>query len=62
MTTEVDAPPTVDLPTMFDLQTCTRKGLFPVSSVRNKDDPLESHSLYWEQHGSGPEKVLFIMG
>lgn len=52
----------VDLPTMFDPETCTRKGLFPVSSVRNKDDPLESHSLYYEQHGSGPEKVLFVMG
>jgi len=23
---------------------------------------LESHSLYYEQHGSGPEKVVFIMG
>ncbi|GJE96946.1 alpha/beta hydrolase [Phanerochaete sordida] len=52
----------VDLPTMFDPETCTRKGLFPVSSLRNKDDPLESHSLYWEQHGSGPEKIFFVMG
>ena len=57
-----DANTTVDLPTLFDPETCTRKGLCPVSSIRNKNDPLESHSLYFEQHGNGPEKVIFIMG
>ncbi len=51
-----------NLPTIFDSATCTRKGLCPVSSIRNKGDPLESHSLYFEQHGNGPEKILFIMG
>lgn len=49
-------------PTIFDPATCVRKGLCPVSQIRNKGDPFESHSLYYEQHGSGPEKVLFIMG
>jgi pimeloyl-ACP methyl ester carboxylesterase len=27
-----------------------------------KDQPLESHSLYFEQHGTGPVKVVFIAG
>ena len=53
---------TTNLPTLFDPETCTRKGLCPVSSIRNKGDPFESHSLYYEQHGDGPEKVIFIMG
>lgn len=53
---------TTELPTLFDPETCTRKGLCPVSSIRNKGDPFESHSLYYEQHGDGPEKVIFIMG
>ncbi|OBZ75155.1 putative aminoacrylate hydrolase RutD [Grifola frondosa] len=47
---------------MFDPVTCTRKGLCPVTQIRNQGDALESHSLYFEQHGDGPEKVLFIMG
>lgn len=51
-----------NLPTVFDPETCTRKGLCPVTQIRNKGDPFESHSLYYEQHGSGPEKILFIMG
>ncbi|KAI0646898.1 alpha/beta-hydrolase [Trametes meyenii] len=49
-------------PTIFDSATCTRKGLCPVTQIRNKGDPLESHSLYFEVHGSGPEKIVFIMG
>ncbi|KAI0781102.1 alpha/beta-hydrolase [Trametes elegans] len=49
-------------PTIFDPVTCVRKGLCPVTQIRNKGDPLESHSLYFEMHGSGPEKVAFIMG
>ena len=52
----------LDLPTLFDPETCTRKGLCPVSSIRNRGDPFESHSLYFEQHGTGPEHVVFIMG
>ncbi|KAI0093979.1 alpha/beta-hydrolase [Irpex rosettiformis] len=58
MSTDSDS----DHPTIFDTTTCIRKGLCPVSSIRNKDDPLESHSLYFEQHGTGPEKIIFIMG
>ncbi|KAI0637129.1 alpha/beta-hydrolase [Trametes polyzona] len=49
-------------PTIFDPATCVRKGLCPVTQIRHKGDPLESHSLYYEVHGSGPEKVVFIMG
>lgn len=52
----------LNIRTIFDPETCTRKGLCPVSSIRNKGDPLESHSLYFEQHGNGPEKVIFITG
>lgn len=52
-----------DFPSIFDPSTCTRRGLCPVTTIRKQDDdPLESHSLYFEQHGSGPEKILFIMG
>ncbi|EPQ51174.1 hypothetical protein GLOTRDRAFT_133293 [Gloeophyllum trabeum ATCC 11539] len=52
-----------DLKTLFDPKTCTRKGLCPVTEIRKQgEDPLESHSLYFEVHGSGPEKIVFIMG
>ncbi|KAH9946254.1 alpha/beta-hydrolase [Epithele typhae] len=50
-------------PTIFDPTTCTRKGLCPVTHIRHQDaNPLESHSLYYEIHGSGLEKIVFIMG
>ncbi|TFY65379.1 hypothetical protein EVG20_g5616 [Dentipellis fragilis] len=52
----------LNLPTIFDPVSCTRKGLCPVTQIRHQEAPLESHSLYFEQHGSGPEKVIFIMG
>ncbi|KAI0002146.1 alpha/beta-hydrolase [Russula compacta] len=42
--------------------TCTRKGLCPVTKIRDQDSPTQSHSLYFEQHGTGPIKVVFIMG
>ncbi len=49
--------------TIFNPTTCTRKGLCPVTEINHQGgDPLESHSLYYEVHGSGPEKVVFIMG
>ncbi|KAL5511750.1 hypothetical protein ACEPAH_4968 [Sanghuangporus vaninii] len=49
--------------TIFDPTTLVKKGLCPVTHVRGQDsNPLESHSLYYELHGSGPEKVVFIMG
>ena len=49
--------------TIFDPTTLVKKGLCPVTHFRGQDnDPLESHSLYYEIHGEGPEKVVFIMG
>ncbi|KAF9257784.1 alpha/beta-hydrolase [Marasmius fiardii PR-910] len=50
-------------PTIFDPTTCTRKGLCPVTTIREQvENPLQSHSLYYEVHGSGPEKIVLIMG
>jgi hypothetical protein len=49
----------LELESIFDSSSCVRKGLCPVTQLSN---PLESHSLYYEQHGSGQEKILFIMG
>ncbi|KAF9228791.1 alpha/beta-hydrolase [Gyrodon lividus] len=48
--------------TMFDPRTCARRGLCPVSQIRRHGVPFESHSLYFEVHGTGPQKILFIMG
>lgn len=48
--------------TIFDPDTCTRRGLCPVTQISSQEGPLESHSLYYEQHGTGPEKIIFIMG
>jgi hypothetical protein len=60
MASEVDES---QLKTVFDPETLVRKGLCPVTSLRGQgSDPLESHSLYFEQHGNGPEKIVFIMG
>lgn len=60
MSSGIDEP---KLNTIFDPTTLVRKGLCPVTKIRGQtDDPLESHSLYFEQHGTGPEKLLFIMG
>ncbi|KAI9441700.1 Alpha/Beta hydrolase protein [Lactarius indigo] len=47
---------------IHDPATCTRKGLCPVMKSRGLGLPLESHSLYFEQHGTGPVKVVFIAG
>ena len=47
---------------IFDPQTCTRRGMCPVTQIRHQCEPLESHSLYFEVHGNGPEKLVFIMG
>ncbi|KAI6129157.1 Alpha/Beta hydrolase protein [Pisolithus thermaeus] len=47
---------------MLDPSTCTRRGLCPVTEIRHQAKPLESHSLYYEVHGSGPIKVVLIMG
>ncbi|KAF8992925.1 Alpha/Beta hydrolase protein [Cyathus striatus] len=51
-------------PTIFDASTCVRKGLCPVTQLRGQEgQALESHSLYFEQHGKGSKfKYIFIMG
>lgn len=51
-----------DLPTLFDPVSLVKKGLCPVTNIRYGRDLLESHSLYYEQHGTGVEKIVFIMG
>ncbi|KAH9050911.1 Alpha/Beta hydrolase protein [Lactarius deliciosus] len=61
MTAGQDAPQQQWL-TIHDPATCTRKGLFPVAKSTGQGPPLEPHSLYFEQHGTGPIKVVFIIG
>ncbi|KAF9040716.1 Alpha/Beta hydrolase protein [Panaeolus papilionaceus] len=70
-TTSSPTDPVSHLPTAFDSSTCLRRGLCPVTSLRPQGpEALESHSLYFEQHGpkfgadtEGPKyKVVFIMG
>ncbi|KAF9653124.1 alpha/beta-hydrolase [Thelephora ganbajun] len=56
------SPGETDLPTIFDPVSLVKKGLCPVTKIRYDGDPLESHSLYYEQHGTGPEKIVLIMG
>ncbi|TFK52317.1 alpha/beta-hydrolase [Heliocybe sulcata] len=52
-----------NLKTLFDPTSLTKKGLCPVTKIQKQDkNPLESHSLYFEMHGTGPEKILFVMG
>ncbi|KAJ7043250.1 alpha/beta-hydrolase [Mycena alexandri] len=53
---------TTALSTLFDTSTCARKGLCPVTSIRHQSEPMESHSLYYEVHGRGPEHLVCIMG
>ncbi|KAG9318133.1 Alpha/Beta hydrolase protein [Chiua virens] len=48
--------------TILDPHTCTRRGMCPVTQIRHQREPLESHSLYFEVHGNGPQKIIFIMG
>ncbi|KAK0210371.1 Alpha/Beta hydrolase protein [Desarmillaria ectypa] len=50
-----------DWPSIFDLSSCVRRGLCPVTEIQNTTT-FESHSLYFEQHGTGPEKLVFVMG
>ena len=60
-----------DLPTAFASETCVRRGLCPVTVLRDQGpEVLESHSLYFEQHGPKAKndtqnykhKVVLIMG
>ncbi|KAJ7684716.1 alpha/beta-hydrolase [Mycena polygramma] len=56
------------LSSLFDSATCSRKGLCPVTRIRNQAEAVESHSLYYEIHGvpsedgKEKEKLVFIMG
>lgn len=49
------------LKTLFDPATLVRKGLCPVSKLKGETF-VNSHSLYYEQHGRGPQKIVFVMG
>ncbi|KAH9165229.1 alpha/beta-hydrolase [Lactarius sanguifluus] len=57
MTTGQGAPQQ-QWPSIHDPSTCTRKGLCPIT--KSGGQILESHSLYFEQYGTGPVKVVFI--
>ncbi|KAF7319087.1 AB hydrolase-1 domain-containing protein [Mycena chlorophos] len=46
-------------PTMFDPGSLVRKGFCPVHSRLSL---LHTHSLYYEQHGTGPHRVILING
>ncbi|KAH9170887.1 hypothetical protein EDB89DRAFT_1217643 [Lactarius sanguifluus] len=61
MTSSQDVPQLQWL-SIHDPATCTRKGLCPVAKSSGQGPPLESHSLYFEQHGTGPVKVVFLTG
>jgi len=43
---------TAEFPTVFNSETCVRKGLCPVTQIRGQST-FESHSIYYEQHGTG---------
>ncbi|KAH9168019.1 Alpha/Beta hydrolase protein [Lactarius sanguifluus] len=62
MTTTAKDAPQQQWPSIHDPATCTRKGLCPVAKSIGQGPPLESHSLYFEQYGTGPVKVVFISG
>jgi len=53
-----------DIPGYFPTSTCIRKGLCPVTQLRPQGSKLvESHSLYFEQHGKGSTyKIILING
>ncbi len=50
-----------DWPSIFDSSTRIQRGLCPVTQIRHTNT-FTSHSLYFEEHGTGPEKIVFIMG
>ncbi|KAF8589988.1 alpha/beta-hydrolase [Ramaria rubella] len=53
---------TEEWPTFFDPNTCIRKGQCPVPKIQGQSEATASHTLYFEQHGTGREKIVFIMG
>ncbi|KAG8733503.1 hypothetical protein FRC11_005674 [Ceratobasidium sp. 423] len=56
------APSQIERKTIFSEKTLTKKGLCPVTVIQGQEPAFESHSLYYELHGSGPEKIACIMG
>ncbi|KAF8270453.1 alpha/beta-hydrolase [Lactarius quietus] len=60
MATSEDAPQQQWL-SAHDPATCARRGLCPVTNSKDHQH-LEIHSLYFELHGTGPIKVIFIPG
>ncbi|CAE6515818.1 unnamed protein product [Rhizoctonia solani] len=56
------APSQIERRTIFSEKTLTKKGLCPVTVIQGQEPAFESHSLYYELHGSGPEKILCVMG
>ncbi|KAJ1307475.1 hypothetical protein OPQ81_001574 [Rhizoctonia solani] len=56
------APAQSERTTIFSDKTLTKKGLCPVTVIKGQEPPIESHSLYYELHGRGPEKIVCIMG
>jgi hypothetical protein len=57
-----EATPQQQWLSVHDPATCTRNGLCPVTNSKDQGQPLEIHSLYFEVHGTGPIKVIFISG
>ena len=47
---------------IFDPHTRTRRGMCSVTQIRHQREPFKSHSLYYEVHGCGPQKIVLIMG
>ena len=70
MTSEIlgDTPDISSYVSIFNTATLTTRGLCPVEAIHKKrqdntqDMISTKHSLYYEIHGNGPEKLLFIMG
>ncbi|KIY66558.1 alpha/beta-hydrolase [Cylindrobasidium torrendii FP15055 ss-10] len=50
-----------DWPSIFDTTTLIDRGLCPVTEIK-QENTFTSHSLYYEIHGNGPEKIVFVMG
>jgi hypothetical protein len=61
-TTMGEETPLQQWPSFHDPSTCIRKGVCPVMKDSGQNPSTESYSLYFEQHGTGPTKVVFIMG
>ncbi|KAJ7761133.1 alpha beta-hydrolase [Mycena metata] len=56
---------TIDMsqyPTMFDPSSLVRKGFCPVHNNSGHGPARPTHSLYYEQHGTGSKRVVLING